>query len=188
MKLKKRWISAAVAVSVTGGTLAYMAFAPAKQVQAVLGSDHREAPTVDAMAEGDITDVYLFTDPNDSTRVVFIMNVNPFSVPGESPSYSFSPDLLYQFKIDNTGDAVEDLVIQVVFNQSGQAQTASVFGPVAPTITGARNVLTTSAATSSKAFSAATTKTSRKINSSLTPTVRGAPNCLRSHSFFQMHA
>jgi len=118
----------------------------------LFASDHRDAPTADGIAQGDITDMYLFTDPNDSTRVVFIMNVNPFAVPGESPSYSFSPDLLYQFKIDNTGDAVEDLVIQVVFNQSGQAQTASVFGPVAPTITGARNVLTSSAATATGAF------------------------------------
>src|SRR5256885_3583551 len=79
-----------------------------------LAADHREAPLVDSVAEGDITDVYLFTDPNDATRVVFIMNVNPFSVPAELPSYSLASDLLYQFKIDNTGDAREDLAIQVV--------------------------------------------------------------------------
>jgi len=118
----------------------------------VFASDHRDSPTAEGLAQGDITDMYLFTDPNDSTRVVFIMNVNPFSVPGESAGYAFSPNLLYQFKIDNTGDAVEDLVIQVVFNQNGQGQTASVFGPVAPTITGARNVLTTSAATATGTF------------------------------------
>jgi len=68
-------------------------------------ADHREAPKVDAIPEGDITDVFLFTDPNDPSRVVMMMNVNPFGNPSENPSFSFSPDLLYQFKIDNTGDA-----------------------------------------------------------------------------------
>src|SRR5436190_6903609 len=78
---------------------------------ALFAADHREAPLVDAVPEGDITDVYVFTDPNDSSRVVMIMNVNPFSVPAELPSYSLSPDLLYQFKIDNTGQARRRIVI-----------------------------------------------------------------------------
>ena len=108
---------------------------------AAFAADHREAPLVDAIAEGDITDVYLFTDPNDSGRVVMIMNVNPFSVPAELPSYSLSPDLLYQLKIDNTGDAREDVVIQIVADVTGQGQTIRVFGPAGPSITGARNTL-----------------------------------------------
>src|SRR5436190_21074917 len=77
----------------------------------VFAADHREAPIVDGIPEGDITDVYLFTDANDATRVVMVMNVNPFSVPAELPSYSLSPDLLYQFKIDNTGQARRRIVI-----------------------------------------------------------------------------
>lgn len=115
-------------------------------------SDHREAPGVDSHADGDITDVYCFTDPTDSSRVVFIMNVNPFANVSEAASYSFSPDFLYQFKIDNTGDAKEDLVIQVIFDQDGTAQTASVYGPAAPAVTGARNVLLTSQPTASGLF------------------------------------
>ena len=47
------------------------------------------------------------------------MNVNPFAIPAESSTYRFSPNFLYQFKIDNTGDAVEDLVIQVQFVGNG---------------------------------------------------------------------
>src|SRR5438477_5918668 len=104
-------------------------------------ADHREAPVVDAIPEGDITDVYLFTDPNDATRVVMVMNVNPFSVPAELPSYSLAPDLLYQFKIDNTGDAREDVVIQIVADISWQGRTMRVLGPAAPSLTGARNIL-----------------------------------------------
>ncbi len=118
----------------------------------VYGSDHREAPTVDAIPEGDLTDVYAFTDPNDSTRVVLIMNVNPFALAAESSSYAFSPDLLYQFKIDNTGDAREDLVIQATFDQAGQGQTASIYGPAVPTVTGARNVLLSSQPTATGTF------------------------------------
>src|SRR6185312_2379107 len=106
-----------------------------------VAADHRDAPTVDGIQEGDITDVYLFTDPNDSSRVVMIMNVNPFTVPAESGSYAFSPDLLYQFKIDNNGNARENLVIQITFDTTGQAQTATVVGPTRPRMTGARNVL-----------------------------------------------
>src|SRR5437868_10138911 len=104
-------------------------------------ADHREAPKVDAIPEGDITDVFLFTDPNDASRVVMIMNVNPFANPAENPSFSFSPDLLYQFKIDNTGDAREDKVIQILFTGVGTSQTVQVFGPETPNQTGARNAL-----------------------------------------------
>ena len=115
-------------------------------------ADHREAPIVDGIPEGDITDVYLFTDPNDATRVVMVMNVNPFSVPAELPSYSLSPDLLYQFKIDNTGDAREDVVIQVVADVSGQSQTIRVIGPAAPSVTGSRNTLLSSTPSAQGAF------------------------------------
>ena len=117
-----------------------------------LAADHREAPLVDSLPEGDITDVYLFTDPNDSSRVVMIMNVNPFSVPAELSSYSLSPDLLYQFKIDNTGDAREDLVIQVTADVAGQGQTIRVFGPERPEHTGARNELLEEASSIKGAF------------------------------------
>jgi Domain of unknown function (DUF4331) len=114
----------------------FMAFPPS-----AVAADHRDAPIVDGIPEGDITDVYVFTDLNDSSRVVMIMNVNPFTVPAESGSYSFSPDLLYQIKIDNTGNAREDLVIQITFDTTGQTQTARVVGPARPRMTGARNLL-----------------------------------------------
>jgi len=101
-------------------------------------ADHRDAPTVDGLPEGDITDVFAFLDPNDSSKLVLAMNVNPFAVPAASAGYRYSSDFLYQFKIDNTGDAVEDLVIQVQFVGNGVPQTVQVFGPTAPAITGAR--------------------------------------------------
>jgi hypothetical protein len=152
MKHTKNWMRAVVALTVMAGTVAFLTLAPAKQMKKVYGSDHREAPTVDGLPEGDITDLYSFTDPNDSTRVVFIMNVNPFAQAAEGGSYAFSPEMLYQFKIDNTGDAREDQVIQIVFDQPGQGQTASVYGPAVPTTTGSRNTLVTSAPTATGKF------------------------------------
>ena len=103
-------------------------------------ADHRDAPTVDGIPQGDITDLFAFLDPNNSDDVVLIMNVNPFSVPAELPGYAFSKDLLYQFKIDNTGDAVEDLVIEVTFTTTSAGQMVNVFGPMKPQITGAHAV------------------------------------------------
>ena len=100
-------------------------------------ADHRDAPTVDGIPQGDLTDVFAFLDPNNSDDVVLIMNVNPFSVPAELPGYAFSDDLLYQFKIDNTGDAVEDLVIEVTFRTTSAGQMVNVFGPMKPQVTGA---------------------------------------------------
>ena len=83
----------------------------------VMASDHRDSPTADANGEGDITDIFAFLDPNDASQLVLIMNVNPFAVPAETPSYRFSPDFLYQFKISHDQRAVEDLVIQAVFEE-----------------------------------------------------------------------
>src|SRR2546425_1077290 len=116
----------------------------------VKGADHREAPLVDEDPTLDITDVFAFVSPGDPTKVVFAMNVNPFSVPAENPSYSFSPEVLYQFKIDNTGNAREDLVIQARFEGTETArdsrcrtgpggQFVAVRGPARPKKTGAVN-------------------------------------------------
>ena len=53
------------------------------------------------------------------------------------PGATFDPNLLYQFKIDNDGDALEDKVIQVTFTGSGSAQQVEVRGPVDPPVVGA---------------------------------------------------
>jgi hypothetical protein len=107
-------------------------------------SDHRDSPTADANGEGDITDMFAFLDPNNTTQLVLIMNVNPFSVPAETPSYRYATNFLYQFKISHDKTAVEDLVIQATFEDVATTKCASgqmikVFGPTRPPVTGARN-------------------------------------------------
>jgi hypothetical protein len=89
-------------------------------------ADHRDAPAVDGAGEGDITDVFAFLDPNDRSRLILAMGVNPFAVPAATHSYRFSPDYLYQFKIDRTGSFREDFVIQVRFDNTDTGQTARV--------------------------------------------------------------
>jgi hypothetical protein len=94
-------------------------------------ADHRDAPGVDAAGEGDITDVFAFLDPGNASRMVLAMGVNPFAVPGATPSYRFSPEYLYQFKIDRSGTYNEDLVFQIKFenNATGQKAFVSVGNP-----------------------------------------------------------
>jgi Domain of unknown function (DUF4331) len=130
---------ALVAVVVLASAVLYF---PAKG----LASDHRESPTADANGEGDITDIFAFLDPNDSTQLVLIMNVNPFAVPAETPSYKYAPNFLYQFKIANDPHAVEDLVIQAVFANVGtttcaSGQTVTIYGPARPEVTGTTNIV-----------------------------------------------
>ena len=75
-------------------------------------SDHADTPNIAANPGEDITDVYMFPSPTNANNVVLVMNVHPLINPGSGPSTYFDPNVLYQLKIDNSGDGVEDLVIQ----------------------------------------------------------------------------
>jgi hypothetical protein len=116
------------------------------------GADHRDSPLSSEDPTADINDVFVFVSPRDATKVVFAMTVNGFAVPAVRSSYSFGTDVLYQFKIDNTGDVLEDRVIQVTFDgheslrdvrcpAPGGGQFVTVVGPAQPTRTGALNDL-----------------------------------------------
>jgi hypothetical protein len=102
-----------------------------------LGSDHQDTAEVELNPKMDMTDVYAF--PGSSAgRIVLVMNSRAFLTPGAAAAdASFDPDLLYQFKIDNDGDAREDQVIQVTFSGTGADQQVEVRGPVAPPVQGA---------------------------------------------------
>ena len=116
------------------------------------GADHRDSPLSSEDPTADINDVFVFVNPLDTTKVIFAMTVNGFAVPAVRSSYSFGNDVLYQFKIDNTGNAREDLVIQATFEgheslrdarcpAPGGGQFVTVVGPAVPTSTGAINNL-----------------------------------------------
>jgi hypothetical protein len=63
--------------------------------------------------------------------------------PAQTPSFTFGTKdkELYQIKIDNTGDAQEDLVFQITFTGKAGKQKVTLRGPVAPNSVGTMNTL-----------------------------------------------
>jgi uncharacterized protein DUF4331 len=105
-------------------------------------ADHRDAPGVNEDPRADINDIYAFLNPNNG-NVVLAMTVNPFQI-GGAPGIAFGQDVLYEFKIDNTGDNVEDLVVQATFGaivSSSTPQPFNVRGPAKPRAAGAASSL-----------------------------------------------
>ncbi len=121
-------IAAAVLVAGTGLAVARVARA----------SDHQDNPLVELNPAMDMTDVYAFPGAT-ADRTVLVLNSWAFLTPAQSSTVSFDPNLLYQFKIDNTGDAKEDRVIQITFSGTGSSQQVSVRGPFVPPVVGAMN-------------------------------------------------
>ena len=96
-----------------------------------LASDHQDTTFLATQrTSADLTDLFVFESPTDPSKVVLAMDFDPLITSGENRP--FDPSVLYQFKIDNTGDGVEDRVIQINVNGRGADQTVSVFGPDQP--------------------------------------------------------
>jgi Domain of unknown function (DUF4331) len=101
------------------------------------GSDHADSPAVLARPGADLTDVYVFPAPHNDANVVVAVDVHPLIAPGMGASTYFDPGVMYQFKIDNTGDHVEDLVMQFSAGApSNGSQTITLYGPGKPNQTG----------------------------------------------------
>lgn len=83
---------------------------------AVYTASHREAPITAIDRAADITDWYTFVSYNDPSKVTMILSVDPLLEPANGPNYfPFDPDLLYEMKVDNDNDAVEDVTLQFRF-------------------------------------------------------------------------
>ena len=104
-------------------------------VRAARASDHQDNPLVELNPAMDMSDFYAFPGAT-ADRVVLVLNSRPLLTPAQTPGASFDPNILYQFKIDNSGDAKEDKVIQVIFKGTGASQTVEVRGPMAPPVVG----------------------------------------------------
>src|SRR5436190_23340763 len=82
----------------------------------LLASSHREAPITALDRTADITDWYAFVSFDHPDRVTMILNVDPFLEPSNGPNYfPFDPNVLYEMKIDNNHDGVEDITFQIRF-------------------------------------------------------------------------
>ncbi|MGH9958727.1 MAG: DUF4331 domain-containing protein, partial [Pyrinomonadaceae bacterium] len=97
-------------------------------------SSHREAPLIVADPLADNTDTYAFrsTEPGRSGFVTLIANWIPFEEPSGGPHfYRFDDTVLYEIKIDNTGDGEEDISYQFRF-KSQFKNPNTILGMAAP--------------------------------------------------------
>jgi len=79
-------------------------------------SSHREAPITALDHSADVTDWYAFVSYDHPDRVTMILNVDPFLEPSNGPNYfPFDPNVLYQMKVDNNRDGVEDITFEFRF-------------------------------------------------------------------------
>src|SRR5713226_154246 len=83
----------------------------------VFASSHREAPITALDHTADVTDWYAFVSFDHPDRVTMIRNVDGFLEPSNWPNYfPFGPNVLYEMKVDNNRDGVEDITFQFRFN------------------------------------------------------------------------
>ena len=101
----------------------------------LISADHADAPAVTGTAD-DITDLYAFA-AKDTNNLVFALNTQGLLSPGATATAAFSENVLLEIKIDNTGDNVEDLVIQAI----KRGNKMYFFGPVAPGSKGASGMV-----------------------------------------------
>lgn len=108
-------------------------------VRQAVGSDHQDTPEVELSPRMDINDVFAFPGSTEDRIAIVVTTQSPIT-PAGTAAARFDPNALYQIKIDNTGDAVEDLVMQFQFDDlPGGGQRVALFGPVTPTSTGPNN-------------------------------------------------
>lgn len=108
----------------------------------VLASDHQDTPFVEFNQRYDVNDVYAFPASTPGRIALVLSTASPVT-PARTPTFTFENEreALYQIKVDNTGDAVEDLVFQVTFAGKPGAQQVMLRGPMRPAQVGTANTL-----------------------------------------------
>jgi hypothetical protein len=84
-------------------------------------SSHREAPLIMEDPVADNTDVYAFVSHDRPDTTTLISNFVPVQEPGGGPNYfRFGEDVLYEIKVDSTGDAQPDVTYEFRFRNDIQ--------------------------------------------------------------------
>ena len=122
-------------------------------------SSHREAPAITEKPKVDGTDFYMFRsyEPGREGFVTFVADYLPLQDPYGGPNYfTLDPRARYEIKIDNDGDAREDLTFRFRFKNdrrnialpigpAGNQKTVAVpvinVGPISASDTSALNVI-----------------------------------------------
>ncbi|MCU1429861.1 MAG: hypothetical protein JWL83_3861 [Actinomycetia bacterium] len=111
MPIRKRWRAFGVAGVVAAVSMAGIVTAGA--------SSHREAPRIAQDPVADNTDTYAFVAPDAPNSVTIVGNWIPLEAPYGGPNFfRFGEDVLYQFNIDNNGDAKPEIKYQFRFHNS----------------------------------------------------------------------
>jgi hypothetical protein len=112
--IHRRTPLALAALALAAGIAILLARGP--QPQPAAASSHREAPLISQDPAADNTDVYAFVSPDRPDTVTILANYIPLEEPAGGPNFaSFGDDVLYELKVDNTGDGVEDISYQLRF-------------------------------------------------------------------------
>ncbi len=78
----------------------------------------------------DFTDLYAFPKPGDAGKSILIMNMHPsagVNPPGPTTTVPFSPEAIYELRMDTNGDTVADIAYRVRFTSfEGGAQSATL--------------------------------------------------------------
>src|SRR5207248_7083762 len=126
-RIRTTVVAGAATMALGAGLFAGLAPSPG------VASSHREAPLVAADPQIDNTDVYAFVSPDNPSTVTMIANFIPFEEPAGGPNfYSFSPNALYDLRIDNNGDATGDVTYRFRFTNHYRNQDTFLYntGPV----------------------------------------------------------
>lgn len=112
-------------------------------VRQLRASDHQDTPLVEMSPRFDVNDVYAFPSPSNPANTVLVLGTRSPLTPAGTPSATFGTkdQELYQIKVDNTGDAREDLVLQFTFTGRAGRQKVTMRGPVRPASVGTINTL-----------------------------------------------
>ncbi len=105
-----------------------------------ISGDYADAPNITGTTS-DLSDLYAFEGENPDNTVFAVNLQSPLEEGTVTQNANFDEDVLIEFNIDNTGDLVEDLVIQVI----KRADTMYFFGPSAPLQTGISSQINTDA-------------------------------------------
>ncbi|GHE53701.1 DUF4331 domain-containing protein [Streptomyces capitiformicae] len=111
----RRSIASLICGSLAAGGLA-AAGVTALEPGAASASSHREAPLISGQPQFDNTDVYAFVSPDKPDTTTIVANWIPMEEPAGGPNFfTFAEDAQYDLRIDQDGDAQEDLIFRYTF-------------------------------------------------------------------------